>query len=220
MLAGVLVYLLAGRNWRRNIVRTLVLALLVAPVLAFTPLGEVLYSSATAESQNFDYRVRVFEVATGVILQSPFFGAFNALYSPAMQELRQGQGIIDIVNTYIGVGLRSGLVGMSLFAGFFVAVALRLWPILRSASLADTGAGDVGRALLAALACIVVTIGTVSPITYVPIIYYLVSALCVAFARVHRDIGAPASRVRVAPGAAPRREIMGAPRRPERTAAA
>ena len=36
----------------------------------------------------------------------------------------QGQGIVDLVNTYVQVALRSGLVGLSLFAGVLVSAFL------------------------------------------------------------------------------------------------
>ena len=56
-------------------------------------------------------------IAVGVMAQNLYFGSFTSASSPAMEALRQGQGIIDVVNTYIGVGLQTGVVGLALAVG-------------------------------------------------------------------------------------------------------
>lgn len=119
-------------------------------------------------------------------MANPLFGAWDAVYSPAMQELKQGQGIIDIVNTYIAIGLRCGLVGLALFSGFFAVISIRLWKCVKYGGQ-DKGPNDIGRALLAALVCTLVTIATVSSITFVPVIYYLLAGLSVSYIRCCRS---------------------------------
>jgi len=183
-LAGLLVFLLTGPKAGPNFARLCAIALIAAPAVAFSPLGDKLFETVTVESGSFDYRQRVFEVSIGVILNSPFFGAWDYLYAPAMEELRQGQGIIDIVNSYIAVGLRSGVIGFSLYTGFFMLILVRLWRKIKSPDAQkDENLIDIGRALLAALVCTLVTIATVSSITVIPIIYYFLAGLSLSFIR-------------------------------------
>jgi O-antigen ligase len=106
--------------------------------------------------------------------------------TPEMQEMRQGQGIIDIVNSYIQITLRYGLVGLGLFAGFF---ALTMLGILRAMRLIkDKGSEEhlLGRALLATQVSILVIITTVSSISFIPLMCWSVAGLGVAYAQMVR----------------------------------
>jgi len=148
---------------------------------------------ACAGSGSYDYRERLLEISISVMLKNPFFGAWDSVYSPAMQELKQGQGIIDIVNTYVSVALKCGLVGLFLFAGFFLLV---LWGISRrmnSISDKDSEDLDLGRGLFAAMTCMLVTIFTVSSITIVPVLYYLFSGISVAYMRIGKTVSGKSS---------------------------
>lgn len=182
-IAGTLVFLLSGEQKGKNLTRLLVLGIIAIPAVLLTPLGDKLLEPFTVESGNYDYRERLLEISIGVMLANPFFGAFDYIYSPAMQELKQGQGIIDIVNTYIAVGLSSGLVGLSLFVGIFTSTGHQLWRAVEKNYRQNPEVGDVGRGLLAALSCIIVTIFTVSSITIIPTLYFLVIGISVAYVR-------------------------------------
>ena len=99
-----------------------------------------------------------------------------------MEELRQGQGIIDLVNTYLIVGLNSGFVGLGLYLMFFLTILLSTIKRLRLAPLA-TEARILGQALLAVLVGALLIIATVSPIYHVPLLLWSVAAMCMAFGR-------------------------------------
>ena len=105
-----------------------------------------------------------------------------------MQSLTQGQGIIDIVNTYIGIALSVGLIGLMLFVCFFAAVLLGIRKGMRSFSNKDEEARRLGRALLATLAGIMITIVTVSSITVIPVVYWSIAGLGVAYAQMARRL--------------------------------
>src|SRR5205823_14929014 len=113
----------------------------------------------------------------------PVCGSYDFLELPVMQQLRQGQGIIDIVNTYLWVALESGLVGLALFCGFFLWVGAG---ILRGMRSLGSRAGELhvlGRALFATLAGILLIISSLSSIESVPYLYWSVAGLGVAYAR-------------------------------------
>lgn len=187
-LAGFVVFCLTGPHKWKNFAHLALFSMVLFAVLIATPLGEaLLYRAATVDTGTFDYRERVFWNAIEIISANPFFGSDNFMFTAAMQELIQGQGIIDIVNTYVAVPLRSGLVGLLLFAGFFLSALAGAWRRMNSASEKNSEAVDIGRGLLAALTCILVTIATVSSISIIPTIYYAFAGLAVAYARSGRE---------------------------------
>jgi O-antigen ligase len=182
-IAGLMVFFLSGPEKWKNFGRMIMLSAILIPVALLTPLGDKLLEPVTVESGNYDYRQRLLEISIDVMLANPLFGAFDYIYSPAMQELKQGQGIIDIVNTYVAIGLSSGLVGLFLFVGFFVSVGFRLWRAIEKPQIHNTAQLVLGRGLLATLTCILVTIFTVSSITIIPTLYFLVAGLIVGYAK-------------------------------------
>lgn len=183
--AIVLVFIATGPAPLKGIARLGLLSLLVVPLLLLTDSGqkiiELLPFVGSVSSENVTYRQRLAEISLRVIMENPFFGAFDYFYSPAMQDLRQGQGIIDIVNTYLSVGLGNGLVGLSLFAGFFIAVAFAVFRSMRGLPDRKDALYSLGRGLLATQIGIMVTIATVSSITVIPVIYWSVAGLGVAY---------------------------------------
>ena len=157
-------------------------------VIALSPWGSVVLDHlpfvGTVEEGSVTYRQQLFNVSMILVWQNPIFGSYDYLYNPIMEQMRQGEGIIDMVNTYLGVALSSGFVGLALFVGPFVGAAVSVEWVRRSTKGADLEADALGRALLGAMAGIAVTIATVSPISSIPTVYWMVAGLCVAYARV------------------------------------
>jgi len=138
----------------------------------------------TIEKENIDYREDLLTNATIVIERNPWFGSAEYLAAPEMERMRQGQGIIDIVNTYVGITLEYGLVGLGLFVGFFVLVLHGIYKAMRQSRSRDEEMYRLGRALLAALVGILVTIFTTSSIMIIPVVYWSVAGLGVAYTRI------------------------------------
>ena len=114
--ALLLAFLLTGPAPVASVGRLFFTLLLLSPVLYLSGLGEKLIGYlpfvGDIDAENVTYRQQLIDIAIQVILENPFFGAYDFIYSPTIQELKQGdQGIIDIVNTYVAIGLSSGLVG-------------------------------------------------------------------------------------------------------------
>jgi O-antigen ligase len=166
-------------------------AVLAAVLLPLAPgsdkLVDMLPFIGTVDAGNVTYRQQLLDMALPVMAQNLLFGSFTSASSPALEALRQGQGIIDVVNTYIGVGLHTGVVGLSLFVGFFVVVALALLGAMRTERDRASEEYLLGRALLATLLGILVTIFTASSITVIPVIYWTVGGLAVGYARLMAD---------------------------------
>lgn len=106
------------------------IAALVAGLILVSPIGERVIDSlpfvGTVDAGSVTYRQRLAEMSWQLIQQNPFFGSpFFLLY---MEDLRQGQGIIDLMNAYATIALSYGLVGLSLLLGFFF---VGMWNTLR-----------------------------------------------------------------------------------------
>ena len=183
----VMVFIATGPSPVKGLAKLGLLVLLSIPLLLATDSGhkliELLPFIGTTGAENVTYRQRLAEASIQVILQNPFFGAFDYFYSPTIQALRQGEGIVDIVNTYLAVGLGSGLVGLALFAGFFLSVVLAIFRGMKKLPDRNDVLYSLGQGLFATLVGILVTIATVSSITVIPAIYWSVAGLGVAYAR-------------------------------------
>lgn len=186
----IVVFIATGPYVVRRLMSLALAAILALPLIAMLPGGErvinLLPFIGTTEKGGIDYRERLITNSMIVIQRNPWFGSDDFLNTPEMETMRQGEGIIDIVNTYILIALKAGLVGLGLFVGFFV---MTLWGICRAMrSIPDKDSEEylLGRALLATLLAILTIITTVSSITIIPIVYWSVAGLGVAYAQMVR----------------------------------
>lgn len=132
------------------------------------------------DAGNVTYRQQLFDNALVVIQRHFWLGSVDFRQTPEMQSMIQGQGIIDIVNTYINVALNYGVIGLALFCGFFIVVLWRLWRTQARMAM-DDERRVLGRSLLATLVGILITIATVSSIIVIPYLYWMVAGLGVAW---------------------------------------
>lgn len=185
--AGVIIaaFIATGRNAVKRLTMLALAGVLAIPLLTVVPGGEkvlnLLPFIGTIENENITYRERLIDNSWIVIQRNPLFGSFDFRSTPEMQAMIQGDGIIDIVNTYISLALRVGLVGLALFVAFFASVLLGIRKAMRAFPDKDHEERLLGRALLATLLGILVIIFTVSSITVIPIVYWSVGGLGVAY---------------------------------------
>ncbi|MGF0238606.1 O-antigen ligase family protein [Rhodococcus sp. IEGM1300] len=187
-----IVFIATGRKAVKRLIMLALAGVLALPVLAIVPGGQkvldLLPFIGTVEVENITYRQRLFDTALLVIQRNPLLGSFDYRHAPEMQAMIQGEGIIDIVNTYIGIALSFGLIGLALFVAFFVTVLLGIRKTMHTYPNKDDEARRLGRALFATLAGILVTIVTVSSITVIPIVYWSVAGLGVAYMQLARSL--------------------------------
>ena len=143
-----------------------------------------------ADPGTVSYRSELFENALIVIERSPLFGSITFLNEPEMQRMIQGQGIIDIVNSYLQVALEFGLAGLVLFTGYFAYIAVKLAVAFRAGETTDINHA----ALLGILVGMLFTISTTSSVTFIPYVYWAFSGLCVAALKVAPEHAASASK--------------------------
>jgi O-antigen ligase len=184
------VFLATGRNAMPRLVGLAAAAVLAFSLIAMLPGGEkvinLLPFIGETEKGSIDYRQNLLNQSMIVIERNPWFGSVNYLETPEMESLRTGLGIIDIVNTYIQIVLETGLVGLGLFISFFALILWRIYGAMRSIRDRNSEERLLGRALLATLLAILLIIFTVSSITIIPIVYWSIAGLGMAYAEMVR----------------------------------
>jgi hypothetical protein len=139
------------------------------------------------DSENVEYRRRLVEISMSLFVQSPWLGFPGHLNY--MEELRQGQGIIDIVNSYIGIALNTGVVGLVGFIGGYLSMLLPLFTLRRRPGLPPEAA-HVANHLIATTLSVLFIIITTSSISVIPQVLAMLLGLGVACWRVYTQAGA------------------------------
>lgn len=185
LMVALLVTVLTGPGMVKRLGMVVLTMVAVVGVLLVAPFGQEIIAFlpfvGTVETGNIDYRQRLIDVSMLVFWDNPLFGNFTALKDPRMEEMRQGQGIIDVVNSYVGIGLSYGFLGLFLFITPFIVVLFSILRVARTVETFNPTVGLTGRALLGATMGMLVVIGTVSAIEFVPVVYWLMLGLCTSY---------------------------------------
>lgn len=136
-----------------------------AALFLWSPLGsgiaETLPFVGSDAQDTIDYRQQLATVSWELVQKNPWFGDPFVLLN--MEALRQGQGIIDLVNAYASVALFHGLVGLALFVGAFAAGLQAAYVRFRTFDVSSPGEHsmrEVGAVLIAAMLATMLFMGT------------------------------------------------------------
>lgn len=116
---------------------------------------------------SFGYRQQLLTISVAHILEHPLFGDLNFAADPKFIPLVQGQGIIDITNYYLQIGLQYGLVGLILFMTVVFVVMHGLMGAIDRAASAGDAMQDlriISALLLAGIAGWLVLVATTSAV--------------------------------------------------------
>jgi hypothetical protein len=185
-------YLGTGPKAFSNLSKLAIVLVIVVPPLLLTPAVDYLPFVGSVDAVTVTYRVRLFDAALTLVERNLWTGSVDYLSTPEMMQMMQGEGIIDLVNTYVQIALISGLVGLALFSGFFSMILIGLWRVIRIHGRRDQEVTNCARILLALLVAILVTIGTVSSVDFIPYIYWSFAGMSVALIRISSRQRAPA----------------------------
>ena len=188
--AMVLAVVGTGRQALSKLMKLFFATALIFALLAALPGGQRMVAFlpfvGSVETGGIDYRQRLFDNSLIVIERNPLFGSANFLETPEMREMMQGQGIIDVTNTYIGIALSYGLLGLGLFAGFFLWIMFLIYHGLKRNR--DNGEMQLlGQVFFGVLIAMLTTLATVSNITVIPTICWSVAGLAVAYVQLSRN---------------------------------
>lgn len=138
-----------------------------------------------ADKGSESYRSELLANAMIVIDRYPLFGSLNFLEEPEMLRMMQGQGIVDVVNSYLQITLEFGLVGLFLFLIFFLALGGSVFAQALKPTSSPSRINHAG--LLALLLSMLFTIATTSSISIIPFIYWAFAGLCAALPRLGNE---------------------------------
>jgi hypothetical protein len=185
------IFALTGDRPFKNLMSQIAIALVAGTVILLSPLGDKVIDSlpfvGSVDAENVTYRQRLIENSLIIIAQNPLLGSADFMETPEMEEMRQGQGIIDIVNVYLSVALNSGLVGLILFVGIFVSM---LWFVRRRMSHLQTKVDPrhvLGQSVLGTMLASLMLIGTVSDVFSTATINWLLAGLGIGYAAVFSE---------------------------------
>lgn len=184
-----LILVITGPNAMQRMARLFAFGLLALLLLPVIPGGEKLINLLPfvghANSDTIDYRKKLFQNGWLAFQRYPLFGSVNVLKTPEMLRMVQGQGIIDLVNSYLGIALFYGAVGLSLFVSFFFGVLARINQA-RQQYTPDSEYALLGRSLLATLASALLIIATVSGVGVIPTLYWSLAGMGMAYSFLSR----------------------------------
>ncbi len=158
--------------------------LIAGGLLLVSPLGTNIITSlpfGNIDTGNVTYRQRLTEVSWQLVMQNPLFG--DLFVMDQMESLRQGQGIIDLVNTYAGVALFYGLTGLALFLGFFLSALLKAHRVVHSVASGDRELAHLGAAIVACLVGTLFMMATGSFGTGLAQLAWTLGAMAVGYSR-------------------------------------
>lgn len=185
--ALIIIFLATGTNVARKFIILLIVAIFALPTLKVVPGGNkiinILPFIGTSEQFNVDYRDKLLDRSLIIISNHPMFGVFDPRKEPEMADMVQGEGIVDIVNSYLGIVLSQGLIGLTLFLWFF-ALVLRITYKAMKKLPKNSDEHLCGSSLLASLTGVLVSIYTVSTILVIPIIYWSLAGLMLSYSRI------------------------------------
>ncbi|MEQ1559987.1 MAG: O-antigen ligase family protein [Methyloglobulus sp.] len=184
----IFVYMWTDREAIKKITLWSFAAIAMVASLSLTPLGtkflDLLPFVGTSRADTVDYRARLFEQSMIVLKHHPWFGSTTFLDTPEMESMRQGQGIIDLVNSFLVIALKYGFVGLALFVAIFLVLLLRCYFILKRIPPSEVDLIRMGRILFAIVISIMLMIATVSSIDYVPVFYWAFAGILAAYLHV------------------------------------
>ena len=174
-----------------KLIKTLLIALPLGGLVLISPLGPKIIDKlpfvGKVDSFNVEYRQRLADTSWELIKQHPLLG--DPFFMSHMENMRQGEGIIDLVNVYAATALLYGGVGLLLFLTPFLHGIIVAWRQMRGASRR----GDLDTSLLGAslLACMLGTaffMATGSLYGALPKAYYLLVGLTAAYGQLKQTV--------------------------------
>lgn len=172
-----------------NLLKTGGILLAAGIALLLSPFGNKIidvlpFLGGKVDSANYLYRQVLVSESWQLIQQHPWLGnpdAYNKL-----ADMRQGQGIIDLVNSYLQVALFYGFVGLALFVGFMLVPLGNAYSVARRYAQFDPDLAMLGAALVACMLGTLLMLADCSFIFTYSKLYFVIGGLGVAYARFGR----------------------------------
>lgn len=181
------IYYTMGANSVSRVFKIIFIGIPFIALLLLSPVGPRIIDNlpfvGTVDATNVDYRQRLAEASWRQIELNPFFG--NVQFMENLEDLRQGQGIIDLVNVYATVAMLYGLIGLTLFITPFLMGMFETWKASRQSTFVDLELSRLGASLFACMLGTAFFLATCSLYMAVPYVFYLLCGLSVAYGQIY-----------------------------------
>lgn len=146
-------YLALVPNGAARVVRAAVASAILAIVVAVSPIGGRIIDNlpfiGSVGQENVEYRQLLATQSWEMVQRNPFFGDVSVLNQ--LESLRQGEGIIDLVNTYAHIAMFYGLVGLTFYLAPFVIGLWKSYKLSRQTARSDPAVSTLGALLVACM---------------------------------------------------------------------
>ena len=166
--------------------RTAIVGTLAIGMISITPLGATIAEfmpSFDGEDQE-SYRSRLMDVGMGEVRKRPVFGDSAYRQNPNFEVLRQGEGIIDFVNSYLEKALHFGIPLTLLYLFISVGLPLLVWRQARRIDQTDRDWRYLGGALSAGLLCFAGGLFGTATNGQTEIVGYVLAAMALCYLRI------------------------------------
>lgn len=154
--AGVAVYFACiafGPKGPSRLVKSALIFAMIFGLVLLSPLGGRVIDNlpfvGTVGQENVEYRQQLAEASWAMVRQNPVFG--NPFVLKYMESLRQGEGIIDLVNTYAQIAMFYGLTGLFFYLGPYLIGIWKAFDMSRRSARLDPGLSLLGAAVIACM---------------------------------------------------------------------
>ncbi|MBA3587993.1 O-antigen ligase [Methylibium sp.] len=177
---GLVVFRLAGPNAVGGLLKAALVVGAICALVLVSPMGDTVIDLlpfiGTVDKNNVDYREELLTTGVRLILHEPWFGVTGYMNQLVDNELVIG-GMVDLVNTFLGIGLAYGVIALACFVGVFAVTARSAYMAMRRLPNPQDEARMLGCGILACFTGIGVTIFTTSSITVIPVIYWIMAGV-------------------------------------------
>jgi O-antigen ligase len=177
-------YAAVGPRGMSRLFKAAAMFVLVAAVISASPVGDrivrVLPFLGKSGDESLTYRQRLAERSWELIQASPWLG--DQFARSKMEDLRQGEGIIDFVNTYMQVTLYYGFIGLFLFLSIILIALMRAYRTVKQYARSDPDLALLGASLVACIMGTLVMIAASSFIGAYARLFYVLAGLAAAYA--------------------------------------
>jgi hypothetical protein len=184
---GVATYMVLQPKGLAKLAKFSIFLLPIFAIALASPFGkriaEVLpFMGGEVDAGSIDYRKQLGEAAWERIQAYPFFG--DIFFMSYLEHMRQGQGIIDLVNVYATVAMLHGVVGLLLFIAPLLLALFATYIQARKVQASNPDLALMGNALFACLMATAFFMVTCSFISGLAKFYYILAAFGLAYSQI------------------------------------
>jgi hypothetical protein len=147
------VYVALGPNGATRFAKASIVFAIAAGLILVSPIGERVIDNlpfvGKVDASNVEYRQELAKQSWEMVKENPLFG--NPSVMKNLESLRQGEGIIDLVNTYAQIAMFYGVPALFFYIGPYVIGIWKVFRMSRRLVRLDPDLSSLGAVLVACM---------------------------------------------------------------------